>query len=681
MAEPVGGPEGEAVSAPWDEARVEALGGALIAAANAAGIGLSLVRFEGGEPIVVYITDVGVQLLGHPREKILSRSAKAFMAPDQREQRSAQQESRLRGDPQPPSSFETMVVTADGRRVPIEVSVAQIRHQGQPLLVTFFRDISERRRSLEALQRSEARFRKLIELAPDAVWINDGRRLLYTNPGAARMLGYASTDQLLALDPREFIHPDDVRAMGERTQQMFATGEPLPPRDYRVRRSDGTWAVTEVQSIPIEWEEQRAILGFARDVTARRQMETQLIRNERLAALGTLLAGIAHEMNSPLGYVLLGVEQAFRELEAVNCPPGALSLVKEVLLDVRQGVERVAAVVRQLRASSRPEAAEREPVDLRQVLDSALRVVQNEVRHRAQLVTTFAAVPSVLGSAQRLEQVFLNLLVNATQALPEGRTGNVIRVSLGVTSDGSALVEVADNGLGIAADVMAHVFDPFFTTKGAGIGMGLGLSICHGIVTSHGGTITVESEPGAGSTFRVVLPVSAAVTAQASHPPSPAPEPARGVRPRVLVVDDDPTLASIIRRMLRDRFDIQVVNDARQALQAISAADPPHDIVLCDLMMPEMTGMDLHAAVGQRWPGRERRFLFMTGGAFTPGATQFLAEVSNPWLEKPFSIDTLQATLTTMATMASQEDRGADRGPPAAGDRGEHPSQREPGAT
>jgi PAS domain S-box-containing protein len=657
MSDPLGGPEG-AVSGPWDESRVEALGGAFIAAANAAGIGLSLVRFVGGEPIVVYMTDVGAQILGHPMQEILSRSAMAFMAADERQQRTAHQEERMRGEP-PPRSFETIAVTAEGRRVPIEVSVAQIQYQDQPLLVTFFRDISERRRSLEALQRSEERFRKLIELTPDAVWINDGRRLLYANPGTAKMLGYGGVDEVLALDPREFVHPDDVPAMGARTQQMFATGEALPPRDYRVRRSDGSWALTEVQSIPLEWEGQRAILGFARDVTARRQMETQLIRNERLAALGTLLAGIAHEMNSPLGYVLLGVEHAFRELEAVDCAPAALSRVKEVLLDVRQGVERVAAVVRQLRASSRPEASEREPVDLRQVLESALRVVQNEIRHRAQLITNFAAVPPVMGSAQRLEQVFLNLLVNATQALPEGRPGNLIRVSLGITAAGAALVEVVDNGLGIAADVMAHVFDPFFTTKGAGIGMGLGLSICHGIVTSHGGSIAVESEPGGGSTFKVVLPVSAAVVAPASKPPAPARELDPAVRLRVLVVDDDPTLAAIIRRMLRDRFDIQVVTDARAALQSISDADPPHDIVLCDLMMPEMTGMDLHAAVCQRWPGRERRFVFMTGGAFTPGATQFLAEVSNPWLEKPFSIATLEATLATMATPSTTPGSGS----------------------
>ena len=387
MSDPLGGPEG-AASGPWDESRVEALGGAFIAAANAAGIGLSLVRFEGREPIVVYMTDVGAQILGHPMKEILSRSAMAFMAADERQQRTAHQEARMRGDP-PPRTFETIAVTAEGRRVPIEVSVAQIQYPDQPLLVTFFRDISERRRSLDALQRSEERFRKLIELTPDAVWINDGRRLLYANPGTAKMLGYGGVDEVLALDPREFVHPDDVQAMGARTQQMFASGEALPPRDYRVRRSDGSWALTEVQSIPLEWEGQRAILGFARDVTARRQMETQLIRNERLAALGTLLAGIAHEMNSPLGYVLLGVEHAFRELEAVDCAPAALSRVKEVLLDVRQGVERVAAVVRQLRASSRPEASEREPVDLRQVLESALRVVQNEIRHRAQLIDQF----------------------------------------------------------------------------------------------------------------------------------------------------------------------------------------------------------------------------------------------------------------------------------------------------
>jgi PAS domain S-box-containing protein len=630
----------------WDEERVQALGGTLIAAANAAGIGLSVVRFAPDEIRVVYITDVGARILGHPKEVLLRRPATSFLAPAER-QASAGNEEKARRSGAATRSFETTVIDQAGQTVPIEVSLAQIEFEGQPLMVVFFRDIRARRESLEALQRSEERFRRLIELAPDAVWIVNGPRLVFVNPATVKLLGYERAEQVLALSPPEFVHPDDLLPMRERTMQMLATGQPLAPRDYRVRRRDGGWVQTEVQSMPIDWEGGRAILGIARDITFRKEMEAELIRRERLAALGTLLAGIAHEMNNPLAFVKLGVEHALGSLDALAARPDGLAELREILEDVRHGVERVAGVVRQLRASSRPEVERRGPVDLRHVVQSAIRVVHNEIRHRARLFTELDEVPPVEGNAQRLEQVFLNLLMNATQALPEGRPGNQITVSVRRGPRSDALVEVTDNGGGIAPEALPRIFDPFFTTKPVGVGMGLGLSICHGIVTAHGGTIGVEAAGGGSTTFTVSLPLlgSASAPAWAAAPALTATV-APGARRRLLVVDDEPALGEILRRRLEADCAVDVVTDARQALARIAAAGAaPYDLVLCDLMMPEMTGMELHAAVARDHPGVERRFVFMTGGAFTPRAEQFLAEVKNPCLEKPFDVEVVRELL------------------------------------
>ena len=649
-----GGQSGDGAATPsaseiWDDRRIESLGGALVSAANAAGIGLSVVRFDGPHPRVVYITDRGVEILGHPRQVILDRPATAFLTPAEQRARAADEDSSRRGGIGT-RSFETSALTSDGREVPIEVSVAQIELEGRPLLVTFFRDISARRAGLAALERSEQRFRRLIELAPDAVWIVDRGRLVWVNPATVRLLGYDTVEQVLALLPSEFVHPDDVQPMRERTMQMLQTGQPLPPRDYRVQRRDGSWAPTEVQSMPIDWEGSRAILGIARDVTFRKEMEADLMRRERLAALGTLLAGIAHEMNNPLAFVKLGVEHALAGLETAASRPNGLTDLRDILEEVGHGVERVAGVVRQLRASSRPEVERRGPVDLHQVVQSAIRVVHNEMRHRARLTTDLSDVPVVDGNAQRLEQVFLNLLVNATQALPEGRPGNEIAVVVRRGPEGDAVVEVTDNGGGIAPEVLPHIFDPFFTTKPVGVGMGLGLSICHGIVTSHGGTISVDGTAGR-TTFRVRLPARRAESEAAAEPSPPAVEPeaprpagAASVR-RLLIVDDEPALGEIIRRRMKGECDVDVVTDARQALIRIARAEVPYDLVLCDLMMPEMTGMELHAVVARNHPGVERRFVFMTGGAFTPRASQFLAEVKNQCLEKPFDLEVVRALL------------------------------------
>jgi PAS domain S-box-containing protein len=629
------------VHAPWDEQRVQALGPALITAANTAGIGLAVVLIEPPEPRVLYMTDIGAQIIGSPKDRIVGQPAVSFLTPEEREiHKGGPRASRT--IPTDRLTLETTVLTADGRRVPIEVSMAPMELDGQFIVVVFFRDISDRNRSTEALRQSEERFRKLIELAPDAVWINDGQRLLYVNPGTVRMLGYDSDAAVLALNPLDIIHPDDHAPMIERSRQMMASGQSMRPREYRIRRRDGSSRVTEVQSIPIEWEGRQAILGFARDVTDRKEMEAQLVRSDRLAALGTLLAGIAHEMNNPLAYVLLGIEQVGARLEHGALQAEDVVQLRAILEEVRQGANRVAAVVKQLRATSRPDAAERGAVDVGDALQAALRVAGNEIRHRARLVTELEAIPVIEGSAQRLEQVFLNLLVNAVQALPEGRAENEIRVGLYLRRD-AIVVEIADNGKGIPPEVLPRIFDPFFTTKSVGVGMGLGLSICHGIVTTHGGTIEVESDRGRGTRFRVVLParpmsVPAEVPAERSAPLSASP----GRRRRVLVVDDEPALGAMIERMLNPDFDVDVVTDGHQGLARLCAGAEYHTI-LCDIMMPEMNGMELHAMAAKRRPGIERRFVFMTGGAFTVRSAEFLAGVRNRRLEKPFDLAMLRA--------------------------------------
>jgi len=643
-----GTPPTPAERRPWDDHRVEALGPSLISAANTARIGLAVVLVEAPEPRVVFVTDVGADIIGHPRSAIVNQPAISFLSPEEREVHKSGPEPAAQ-IPVERLTFESTVLTAAGRRVPVEVSMAPVEADGERLVVVFFRDISDRYSSTEALRRSEERFRRLIELAPDAVWINDGRRLLYVNDATARMLGYDSIAEVMALSPLDIVHPDDHAPMIERSRAMMTTGLAMPPREYRIRRRDGSIATTEVQSMPIDWEGEKAILGFARDVTARKEMETQLMRADRLAALGTLLAGIAHEMNNPLAYVMLGIEQAFSRVDelAVHTPQAAR--LREVLEDVRTGTARVAAVVRQLRATSRPETPERGPANVGAALNSALRIAGNELRHRARLAVELAEVPEIDGSAQRLEQVFLNLLVNATQALPEGRSENQINVRLYLAASDRIIVEVEDNGHGIAPELLPRIFDPFFTTKAVGVGMGLGLSICHGIVTAHGGTIDVDSELGRGTRFRVVLPVRRStvpseVVAERSTPvvlSTPR-------RRRILVVDDEPALGGMIQRMLRDEFDVDTVTDGRQGLARLCDEEVPYDTILCDLMMPEMTGIELYAELGKLAPDQMERVVFVTGGAFTPRAREFLERVPNARVEKPIDFQNLRLLLKSL---------------------------------
>jgi signal transduction histidine kinase len=259
------------------------------------------------------------------------------------------------------------------------------------------------------------------------------------------------------------------------------------------------------------------VLWWRADVTRERMEEelrrsqSQLERAERLAEIGSLAAGVAHEINNPLAYVLANLDF----LRSRLATPGADADLSEALEEARSGAERVRDVVRGLSAFSRPGTSARGPVDVSAQLQAALRLAANEIRHRARLETAIGPLPSVSATENELGQVFLNLLVNAAQAIPEGHAKeNVIRVEASTDARGWARVEVRDTGAGMAPEVQRRIFEPFFTTKG-GSGTGLGLAIAHGIVTAAGGRIEVESQNGSGSTFRVFLPPAGPASAPA----------------------------------------------------------------------------------------------------------------------------------------------------------------------
>jgi len=374
-------------------------------------------------------------------------------------------------------------------------------------------------------------------------------------------------------------------------------------------------------------------------------IETQRTLQERLASIGRLAAGVAHEINSPLAAVIANLALVAEELpELVSSrDPARLREAEEALADAREAAERVRVIVRDLKTFSRADDERMGPVDVQRVVEATLSMVRNEIRHRARVVKDFEPVPSVLANEARLGQIVLNLLLNAAQAIPEGNVeANEIRVVTRATGN-RVVVEVRDTGTGIAREVIDRVFEPFFTTKPVGVGTGLGLSISHGIVTSLGGRIEVESEPGKGTTFRVLLPSADPERTEASTPVPPAAE----VRARVLAIDDDQLILSALTRILRCDCDVVTVTSARDALERIGS--DAFDVILCDLMMPQMTGMELHAVLAHAVPGEAEKMIFMTGGTFTASAQAFLDSVANVRVEKPFDSKQLHAIVRERA--------------------------------
>jgi CheY-like chemotaxis protein/two-component sensor histidine kinase len=335
-----------------------------------------------------------------------------------------------------------------------------------------------------------------------------------------------------------------------------------------------------------------------------------------------------------------------RHLEQVQASQATPSELADEINDARTAAERVRRIVRDLKLFSRADEDKREALDVEQIMDSTLRMAENEIRHRARLVKEYGRVPRVFANESRLGQVFLNLVVNAAQAIPDGNVeGNVIRITTCLGSDGKVHVKVADTGPGIPPEIRRRLFTPFFTTKPIGTGTGLGLSISQRIVTALGGAISFESEVGKGTEFRVVLPVSQGSKELPVQPAPSAPPPHR--RGRILVVDDEVAIGSVAKRILSRDHEVVAITESQQALKLIQQG-MRFDVILCDVMIPQVTGIELYENVARIAPEQAKRFVFMTGGTFTPLAREFIDASSHERLEKPFDPQGLRSLINKL---------------------------------
>jgi signal transduction histidine kinase len=492
---------------------------------------------------------------------------------------------------------------------------------------------------LEALRQSEARFRAMCESAPLGIYVcNPKLEVGYVNPALCALLG-RRPDELIGRPWQVALGAEDAD-----------TGDAL-----RVARKDGSPVWISLRMA--EMRDDGQLLGYVgaiTDITERQKLQAQLLVTERLLSVGTMAAGVAHEINNPLAVVVGNLEWVAKQLAQLNeaeprpTSASSASVLAEVarlqkpIADAREAAGRMRAIARDLKLFSRTDEERKERVELTSVLDSAARMAWNEVRHRARLVREYGELPAVQGSEARLGQVFLNLILNAAQAIPEGHADeNEIRVGARALPDQKVAIEVRDTGCGIPREIIDRIFDPFFTTKPPGVGTGLGLSICHRIVDSLGGQLDVESQPGQGSTFRVTLAIAAdELPAAAAAPRTPVPP--SEMRGRVLVIDDDRAMGSAIGLALGEEHDVEITTSARGALARVCAGEH-YDAIVCDVMMPEMSGADFHSDLARRAPEHAARVIFLTGGAFTLPAREFLDRVPNARLDKPFDSERLRA--------------------------------------
>ncbi|NTX10171.1 response regulator [Myxococcus llanfairpwllgwyngyllgogerychwyrndrobwllllantysiliogogogochensis] len=528
------------------------------------------------------------------------------------------------------------------------------------------RDVTSALRMEEGLRDTLDWVRDVLESTPEAFFTVDAEwRITYVNRQAAEITGRTQEQVFRKL-------------LWQACPELVGT---LFERELRRVAAEGSSTIFEVRTAPDRWHEVHAwcsgqnVSVFSRDITGKKRAEAErdalltrehsgrleaealvrerteelvaarerLVQSEKLAMAGQLAEGVGHEINNPLSYVSGNLQFALEQLElsmeggilGKNAP---LAEALEALREAREGAERIRVIVRDLQTFARADEPHLSPVDVHAALEFGLSMAMPHLRYRAEVERRFAEVPTVMAHEARLGQVFLHLLVNAAHAIPEGDFTRH-RVTLSTRVEGPwVVVEVADTGHGMTPEVAERVFEPFFTTRAVGEGSGLGLSTSLGMVRSMRGELTVNTTPGVGSTFSVRLPMTEAIPdAVTKGSTQEVPE-----RKRVLVVDDEPQLASLLRRLLGQHHEVVVRHSGREAL-ALLEQDADFDRVFCDLMMADVTGMDLHAELLSRGPELLSRFVFMTGGAFTERARAFLQTVPLPRIEKPFDPGTLRA--------------------------------------
>ena len=481
----------------------------------------------------------------------------------------------------------------------------------------------------------------------DGVLVVDAKgQVMQTNTSFCQALGYERST-LLEMRLHELLAPSAQLAAGRLLDDV--TRGDVHGRELLFLTAGGETLSLSVNASAVaaalEADAPRGIVLVARDERELKKAQAQLQLGDRLATMGTLAAGVAHEINNPLSFVIGNLEFVTEDLARLReeATPERFEELERALLAAQGGAERVRRIVGDLKGFSRVDEEEIGRVSLSRVLDGAAQMSRHEIRHRATLVKSYEPTPLVEANEARLLQVFLNLIQNAAQAIPAGHAdSNRILLATGTTEDGRAFAAVEDTGAGIPRKDLERVFDAFYTTKPVGVGTGLGLSIAHKIVASFGGTFEVKSFVGRGTTFRVILPAASAEPRQATSVEGKSLASVRPPRRKsVLVIDDELEVGRSIERILGREHEVFAVARGQEALALL--ADRAWDIVLCDLMMPEMTGAEVYRRAVAIDDELAPRFVFLSGGTVDEPTRAFLAEVSNGVLQKPFDARDLRA--------------------------------------
>jgi PAS domain S-box-containing protein len=497
----------------------------------------------------------------------------------------------------------------------------------------------ERIQAQAELERTRDFLRNTLNAVPDPLFVKDrAHRWVGVNAAFCKLVG-RNEKELLGRTHADLLPPPEAEIIRQREEEAFTSGQPVEHEEPFYGGADTARTLIVKRAVFPGADGQPSMVAVLRDLTERKRLEMQLRQADRMASVGQLAAGVAHEINNPLAYVCSNLSFLTEQFAQNQLSPEEMPELREVVAETQDGVNRVRAIVKDLKTFARPDEERLTSVDMHAVIDGALRLLRNEMQYRIRLERALEPVPHVRCNEGRLSQVLVNLLVNAVQAFPAlSPERNLIRVATRSVDSKWVALDVVDNGSGMSPEVLGRIFEPFFTTKPVGVGTGLGLAICHSLITSMGGRIEVKSVLGEGTTFTLLLPV---FKERSERPSRPVPA-VRPVRQRLLLIDDELSVGTAVQRLLASQYEVHPVQDAREALKRLKEG-ASYDAILCDLMMPGMNGLEFLLELERTLPAMLKHVGMMSGGTLSAQAREVLTSRSRELMEKPFDPDRLHA--------------------------------------
>lgn len=598
---------------------------------NNAGEAIAVVQ----DGLVKFTNTRALELFGYSSDELATIGLTELVHPDDRELANKRYLATFKDKARSPAYNTYRIMGKGGDIKWMEISATKIIWEGKPAVLAFMTDVTERKQAEGALTQSEERYRTILEDMEEGYYEADlAGNITFVNDSICRILGYGN-EEVIGTNYSRYVGEEKARQIYKDAKGVYRTGKPAKWFSREFLTKSGETRFIEVSIAP-RLNVQGEVSGFRgifNDVTERKAIEQQVLMTSKLASIGELASGVAHELNNPLTGVI-GYAQLLIDSKNVSRE------VKSDLNKIYQESQRAAKIVQNLLSFARRRKPEKSYFDVNELVQKTLDLRSYELKtsNIRVCVNLEPELPEIKADYYQIQQVILNILINAGQALAETGHRGKIAVTTSAVED-RIRISIADNGPGIPKENSSRIFDPFFTTKEAGKGTGLGLSVCHGIVTAHSGSIYVESEEGKGAKFIIDLPIAVAGEPDIDDGTVMTEDNRRYRRKaseNILIIDDESGIRDVLTRVFSETgYRTDSASDAKRALTKLNKNG--YDMFIIDLKLPRVSGMRLYEIMKERYPSSAEKVMFITGDAITPSTQDFLNSAGRPYLTKPFN--------------------------------------------